>query len=50
MGKVGKVVEPIVSALVFAGCLVSARLKANKRTANVDHQLYTNHRAEAGKK
>ena len=47
MGPVGKVVAPIVSAAVFAGYLVSARLKANKKTANVDHQLYTNHREKA---
>ena len=47
MGTVGKVVAPIVSAAVFAGYVVSARLNANKRTANVDHQLYTNHRAKA---
>lgn len=47
MGKVGKIVAPLVSAAVFAGYVVAARLNANKRTANVDHQLYTNHRTKA---
>jgi len=46
MGAVGKIVAPLVSALVLGGYLVSARLNANKRTANVDHQLYTNHRTK----
>lgn len=46
MGVVGKVVAPGVGALILGGYMVSARLNANKRTANVDHQLYTGHRAE----
>jgi len=46
LGVVGKIVAPIVAVAFFAGNIISARLNANKKTANVDHQLYTNHRAD----
>ncbi|MFA7658226.1 MAG: hypothetical protein WCY19_02210 [Candidatus Gastranaerophilaceae bacterium] len=44
LGKYGKIVAPIFAGLVLVGNLIAARLKANKRTANVDHMLYEGHR------
>lgn len=44
MGVVGKVLAPVAGAMVFAGHMISTRLKINKKTADVDHKLYTNHR------
>ena len=44
LGKLGKVVAPIAAGVVFIANIISARLTANKRTANVDHQLYEGHR------
>lgn len=49
MGAVGKFVAPVVSLLVLGGYMIAAKLNANKKTANVDHQLYTNHRAKTEK-
>jgi len=46
LGAVGKFAAPAVALAVFAGNVISARLDVNKKTANVDHQLYTNHRAD----
>lgn len=46
MSKKGKILAPVSAALVFVGYLISARLKANKRTANVDHMLYDGHRSK----
>jgi len=42
--KSGKVWSWIVAGGVFLGNLALARLRANKRTANVDHMLYEGHR------
>lgn len=44
LSKVGKIYAPIVAGVIFVGSLISARLKANQRTSNVDHQLKTGHR------
>ena len=44
LGKFGKIVAPIVAVGVLVTHLISARLKANQRTANVDHMLYEGHR------
>lgn len=45
LSKVGKIYAPIMAGTFFVTNLILAKLEANKRTANVDHQLYTNHRA-----
>jgi len=44
LSKVGKVWAPVTAAALFLSNMIMARLDANKRTANVDHQLYTGHR------
>ena len=44
LSKYGRVIAPIAAGVVFIANVVSARLTANKRTANVDQQLYTGHR------
>ncbi len=44
MGVFGKVIAPVVAVGVFAGNLIAARLRANQRTAKVDHALYEGHR------
>lgn len=44
LSKVGKYWAPAAAVAMFASNLIMARLDANKRTANVDHQLYTGHR------
>ena len=44
LGKFGKIGAPIIAVGVLAAHLISARLKANQRTANVDHMLYEGHR------
>lgn len=46
MGKVGKIVAPIVGVIVLGYHMIMARLTANQRTANVDHMLYDGHRSE----
>lgn len=44
MSKTGKVLSFVAAGLVFVGHLVNAKLNINKRTANVDHMLYSGHR------
>lgn len=44
MSKTGKFLAPAVAGVVFVSNLVLAKLKANQRTANVDHMLYEGHR------
>lgn len=44
LGKVGKILAPITSLVVLVGFMINAKLNANKRTANVDHAIYTGHR------
>lgn len=44
MGVFGKVIAPVAAVGVFAGNLIAARLRANQRTAKVDHALYEGHR------
>ena len=45
LGKIGKVVAPIVATLVMGVDIVSSVLRANKKTADVDHELRTGHRS-----
>lgn len=44
MSKTGKVLSFVAAGIVFVGHLINAKLKINKRTANVDHMLYSGHR------
>ena len=44
LSKYGRVIAPIAAGAVFIANIISARLTANKKTANVDHQLYAGHR------
>lgn len=46
VGKVGKILAPVVGAIILAYHIIMARLTANQRTANVDHMLYDGHRGE----
>lgn len=46
MSKTGKILSFVVGGVVLAGNLVIAKLKANKRTADVDHMLYDGHRSK----
>lgn len=46
MSTTGKVLSFVVGGVVLAGNLVIAKLKANKRTADVDHMLYDGHRSK----
>lgn len=49
VSKGGKVVAALGAAVLLTAELVRARLHANKKTANVDHQLRVDHR-DNGKK
>lgn len=40
----GKVIAGLIGAAVFAGYVIAARLRANLKTANVDHALHEGHR------
>lgn len=44
LGKTGKVLSYVAAGAVFVGHMIAAKLKANKRTSNVDHMLYEGHR------
>lgn len=44
IGKSGKIIAGVGGALVFAYHLIAGKLRANKATADVDHQLKTGHR------
>lgn len=44
ISKVGKIAGPLVGLGVMAACLTSARLHANQKTADLDHQFRTGHR------
>ena len=44
LGKYGKFIAPAVAVATFALDVISAKLHANKRTADVDHELKTGHR------
>lgn len=44
ISKGGKALSWITAGTVLIGNLIWARMKANQRTANVDHALYTGHR------
>lgn len=44
MTRTTKVLSGIVAGGVFVWNLIWAKMKANQRTANVDHMLYTGHR------
>lgn len=46
MSKVGKTLAFVTAGIVFAGNLIIAKLRANLKTADVDHMLYTGHREE----
>jgi hypothetical protein len=45
MGAFGKIVAPLSAALILTTDLIAGRLHANKRTADVDHELHTGHRS-----
>lgn len=44
MTKSTKILSGVVAGGVFVWNLIWAKMKANQRTANVDHMLYTGHR------
>jgi hypothetical protein len=44
MGKGGKIIAGIGSALVLGYHLVVGKLEANQRTAVIDHKMKTGHR------
>ncbi|MCM1339176.1 MAG: hypothetical protein NC191_05855 [Muribaculaceae bacterium] len=44
ISKSGKIIAGIGSALVLGYQLIAGKLRANKGTADVDHQLYSGHR------
>jgi hypothetical protein len=44
MGKTGKIVAGVGSALVLGYHLVVGKLDANQRTAVIDHKMQTGHR------
>lgn len=46
ISKGGKVLSWVTAGTVLLGNLIWASMKANQRTANVDHALYTGHRAQ----
>lgn len=45
MTRTGKIASYITAGVVFVAHIILAKLKANKRTANVDHMLYDGHRS-----
>ncbi len=40
----GKIVSGLIGAAILTGYIIAARLKANVKTANVDHALHEGHR------
>lgn len=44
IGRKGNLAAVGVAVGVFLGNILMGKLRANQRTANVDHQLYTGHR------
>lgn len=46
MTKTTKILSWVVAGAVLVWNLILAKMRANQKTANVDHALYTGHRAE----
>lgn len=44
MSKKGKILSYVAAGVVLLSNLIIAKLKANRKTANVDHMLYDGHR------
>lgn len=45
MSTTGRVMSYVAAGLVLVGNMVLAKLRANQRSANVDHMLYDGHRS-----